>query len=314
MPHLGSPLTTAAALLLCLACQTTVGCDLSAAPARARAIDAEKAWAHLERQVACGPRVSGSKELEQCRQYLEGQLTAAGLTPRRETFKEQTPVGEIEFTNVWAEWPGTAADEGWIVLGSHYDTKRMPFPFVGANDGASSTAALLEIARVVVAGGKSRFTYRFVFFDGEEATLPEWAGSDNTYGSRHHAQQLKLTGDNKKARAFVLLDMVGDKDLKLTHDVYSDRRFMDCFLAAARANGLGAHVDGRSLEIRDDHLSFMAIGVPSVDLIDFDYGPNNTFWHRQDDVAANCSKESLAAIGKITLLGLEALEELLRSR
>ncbi len=314
MSNLRFPLTIGAALLLCLACQATVGCDTPSGSKRARAIDADKAWAHLERQVAFGPRPSGSKEIEECRKYLEAELSAAGLKPKRETFKAETPIGEIEFTNIWAEWPGSDPQAGWIVLGSHYDTKRMPFPFVGANDAGSSTAVLIELARVIVASGQGRFTYRFVFFDGEEATRPDWADPDNTYGSRHHAQQLKRVGDNTKARAFVLLDMVGDKDLKLTRDVYSDRRFMDCFLQAARANGLGAHVDGRSLEIRDDHLSFMAIGVPSVDLIDFEYGPNNSYWHTQADVLANCSKESLAAIGKITLLGLESLEELLSAR
>jgi hypothetical protein len=314
MSRFGSPLTLMASLTLCIACQTTIGCDTASGPARATAIDADKAWAHLEHQVALGPRPSGSPAAEECRKYLEAQLQAAGLTPKRETFKQATPVGEIEFTNIWAEWPGTKAEEGWIVLGSHYDTKRMPFPFVGANDAGSSTAVLLELARVIVAGEKSRFTYRFVFFDGEEATLPEWAGTDNTYGSRYHAQQLKRVGDNVKARAFVLLDLVGDKDLKLTRDVYSDRRFMDLFVNAARANGLGKHVDGRALEIRDDHLSFMAIGVPSVDLIDFEYGPNNAWWHSKDDVLANCSKESLGVIGKITLLGLGALETHLRSK
>ncbi|MDZ4774902.1 MAG: M28 family peptidase [Planctomycetota bacterium] len=314
MQSLRPPLTLALSLMLCLACQTTIGCDSAASPKRTPSIDADRAWAHLERQVAFGPRPSGSKEIEECRKFLEAELTGMGLAPKRETFEEKTPVGEIEFANVWAEWPGTDAKEGWIVLGSHYDTKRMPFPFVGANDAGSSTAALIEIARAIVKGGKSPFTYRFVFFDGEEATRNEWVDPDNTYGSRYHAQQLKRVGENTKARVFVLLDMVGDKDLKLTRDIYSDRKFMDVFVGAARMNGLGAYVDGRSLEVRDDHLSFMAIGVPSINLIDFEYGPNNSYWHTKDDVLANCSKESLAVIGKITLLGLEKVEELLRTR
>lgn len=306
------PQRIVSALLLGLAYQTTSGCD--PAPTRERAIDADKAWAHLERQVAFGPRPSGSPAIEECRKWIEAELTAVGLTPKRETFKAETPAGEIEFTNIWAEWPGTVATEGWIILGSHFDTKHLPFHFVGANDSASSTAVLLELARVIVAGGKSRFTYRFLFLDGEEAVRFEWEGNDNTYGSRHHAQQLKRVGDNTKARAFVLLDMVGDKDLKLTRDTHSDRKFVDCFFGAARSNGLGAHVDGKALDVRDDHIPFMNVGIPSIDLIDLEFGPNNSFWHSKDDVVANCSQESLNVIGKITLLGLEALEELLRSR
>lgn len=294
--------------LLALACQGTLACDNGRAATGATAFDAGRAWAHLEKQVAIGPRPSGSAEIETCRTYIEAELTASGLTPKRETWKETTPVGEIEFSNVWAQIAGTDAAKGTIVLGTHFDTKRMPFPFVGANDGGSGTAVLLEIARVLQKQ-KSEFTYRIVFLDGEEATLPEWHGKDNTYGSRHHAQAIQRAGDAPKTRAFVLLDMVGDKDLVLERESMSDSRYLDCFVRAARNNGLGAHVGGRAMEISDDHDAFMAINVKSVDLIDFDYGPNNGWWHTKDDVLANCSKESLDAIGRITLLGLVELEK-----
>lgn len=299
-------------ILLCvLLSPVSSGCDTSAAAKGVEKFDKAKAWAHLEAQVAFGPRPSGSEALEKCRTYIEGALKTAGLEAHRETFKETTPAGEIEFTNVWAELKSADPKAQWIIFGSHYDTKRMAFPFVGANDGASSTAALLEIARVLAQGPKSAFTYRFVFFDGEEAVRAEWIDPDNTYGSRHHARALKSAMDVARIRAFVLLDMVGDKDLKLTRDSYSDRRFVDAFFGAARAHDLGQYVDGKSLEIRDDHLGFMAIGVPSIDLIDFEYGPNNSYWHSKDDIAANCSADSLLAIGKITLFGLVELEKLL---
>lgn len=297
-------------LLLALACQTSAGCDRT--PHRSATIDADLAWAHLEAQVALGPRPSGSSEIERCRQYLEAQLTAAGLTPKREAFREATPTGEIEFVNVWAEVPGTDPREGWIVIGTHYDTKRMPFPFVGANDGASSTAVTLELAREIAKARKSPFTYRFVFFDGEEAVRRDWIDPDNTYGSRYHAHNLKLRGDHSKVRAFVLLDMIGDKDLKLTRDTNSDQAFLETFFDAAKKLGLGAHVDGRAQDVRDDHQSFKAIGIRSVDLIDLEYGPNNSYWHTAEDVPANCSKESLERVGRIALAGLAALEEMLR--
>ncbi len=294
--------------LLALACQGTMACDNGKAAASATTFDADRAWKHLEKQVELGPRPSGSAQIEVCRKYIEAELASAGVTSKRETWSEKTPVGDIEFANVWAEIPGKDATKGTIILGTHFDTKRMPFPFVGANDGGSGTAVLLEIARVLASDKNSPFTYRLVFFDGEEATLAEWHGKDNTYGSRHHASLIQHSADASKMRAFVLLDMVGDKDLVLERETMSDGKFLDCFVRAAKANGLGSHVGGRSMEISDDHDAFMAINVRSVDLIDFDYGPNNSLWHTKDDTLANCSKESLAAIGKITLLGLGELE------
>jgi glutaminyl-peptide cyclotransferase len=308
---LWAPLCVAAPCLLGLA---GLSCNNGSAAASAQAFDADRAWAHLEKQVGLGPRPSGTPAIEECRKYLEAELTAAGLTPKRETWRETTPVGEIEFVNVWAEKKGSDPEKGTIILGSHYDTKRMPFPFVGANDGGSSTAVLLEVARTIAHGKPSAFTYRFLFLDGEEATQQEWIGQDNTYGSRHHAQAIRNSGDDRKMRAFVLLDMVGDKNLVLQRETYSEGRFLQCFTNAARENGLGQHVDGKTLEIKDDHQSFMAVNIKSVDLIDFDYGPNNSWWHSKDDVLANCSKESLDAVGKITLLGLGQLEKLLDGR
>jgi hypothetical protein len=303
-----------AAVGLLLACQATLACaDGNAATAPAT-FDAERAWTHLEKQVALGPRPSGSPAIEECRKYIEAELQGAGLTPKRDTWSETTPVGPIEFANVWADLPGTDPKKGTIILGSHFDTKRMPYTFVGANDGGSNTAVLIELARSIAGGKRSAYTYRFLFIDGEEATLPEWAGKDNTYGSRHHAEKLQRSGESLKVRAFVLLDMVGDKDLVLNREIYSEAKFLECFFAAARKNGLGKHVDGKALEIRDDHQAFMAVNIKSIDLIDFDYGPNNSWWHSKDDVLANCSKASLDAIGKITLLGLQNLEALLDGR
>jgi hypothetical protein len=250
----------------------SAGCPDGAASAPAPDFDAARAWKDLVHQVEIGPRPSGSEANETCRAWIEAELRATGLEPRRETFKSATPAGEMSFTNVWAELAGTDPQAGRIVIGSHFDTKKMA-RFVGANDGASSTAALLEIARVLAAAQKRAITYRFVFFDGEEAVNMEWAGEDNTYGSRHHAKKLKEDGLAAGVRAFVLLDMVGDKDLKITRDLNSDRKFVDIFFGAARRIGLGKHVDGTALDVRDDHLPFMAARIRSIDLIDLEYGP-----------------------------------------
>jgi len=298
-------------LLLALA---SAGCPDGSANVTAPAFDAERAWKGLLHQVELGPRPAGTPENERCRAWIESELSGIGLAPQRETFRDMTPAGELEMANVWAELPGTDPAAGWIFIGSHFDTKRMPFRFVGANDGASSTAVVIEIARVLAQGPKRAMSYRFVFFDGEEAVRQEWIGEDNTYGSRHHVKVLQKNGRIESLRALVLLDLVGDKDLKLTNDTLSDRRFQEIFAKAARDIGLGRHVGGKSMEVRDDHVPFLLARVRCVNLIDFEYGPNNTYWHTDKDVVENCSKESLDAIGKITLRGLADLEASLKSR
>jgi glutaminyl-peptide cyclotransferase len=284
-------------------------CDSPAAEPLANAFDAKRAWHQLEQQVAFGPRPAGSAALGRCRDWIVAELEAAGLTPVRETFKEKTPVGEIEFGNVYADFAATDPKADMIILGSHFETKLTPPGFLGANDSGSSTAVLLELARVITRGGKRPFTYRFLFLDGEEAMRHEWQEPDNTYGSRYHARKLKESGKSERTRAFILLDLCGDKDLRFNRDTYSDSRILELFYAAARKNGLGKHVDGRALEARDDHLSFMNVGIPSIDLIDLEYGPNNSYWHTTADTLEHCSQASLEATGKIVLFALPELEQ-----
>ncbi len=299
------------AILLALC---SAGCPDGAESPRTPAFDAERAWQGLQRQVDFGPRPSGTPEIEACRQWIESELRGMGLEPTRETFREKTPAGELEFANVIAELPGTDPKSGWICLGSHFDTKRMPFRFVGANDGASSTAVLIELARVLAKGPKRAFSYRFAFFDGEEAVRQDWVGEDNTYGSRHHVKGLRESAKLESLKALVLLDMVGDKDLRLTTDTLSDRKLLEVFTKAARDIDLGRHVGGKSMEVRDDHVPFLMAGVRAVDLIDFEFGPDNSYWHTAKDTVEQCSKESLDAIGRITLRGLTDLETLLATR
>ena len=294
--------------LLALTC--VAGCESSAAvaPPEVPPFDASRAWSDLVRIVELGPRPVGSDALESQRKLIEAELSRVGLTPVRETFRAQTPKGEFEMTNVYADLAASAPEAPIVILGSHIDTKLLEERFVGANDGGSSTAVLLELARAVTASSPRPVTYRFLFLDGEEALRLDWRGEDNTYGSRHHAKELSQSPIFPRVKAFVLLDLVGDRDLKLTRDSYSDRTLMKIFTDAARQNGLGQHVGGRSEPVKDDHLSFMRVGIPSVDLIDLDYGPNNSFWHTPEDTLDKCSQESLDAIGRIVLHGLPALE------
>ena len=148
--------------------------------------EAVRAWAHLEHVVGLGERPAGSAKLEELRRYLEQELTAAGLAPEREPFRAETPRGALDMANVFADLAATDAAPGearapLVVLATHIDTKGLDFPFVGANDGGSGTAVLLELARVL-ATRERRVGVRFLFLDGEEAVRHKWRDPDNCYG------------------------------------------------------------------------------------------------------------------------------------
>jgi Zn-dependent M28 family amino/carboxypeptidase len=166
----------------------------------------------------------------------------------REPFTADTPVGKLDMVNVYADIPGRPRTSGpapMVILCSHYDTKRLDVPFVGANDGASSTGVLLELARVLVKDAPHRVAYRLLFLDGEEATRFTWVDPDNRYGSRHHAEGLQKSGEAARVKACIVIDMVGDKDLVLERDSYSDSHLFDAFVASAKDQGLERHFSTR---------------------------------------------------------------------
>ncbi len=283
-----------------------------------KVFEAERAWRHLEALVAIGPRPAGSPGAEQARRYIENQLTANGLRPEREAFTAKTPVGEIAMCNVYADLSnveGSEADAPIVLLVSHYDTKRID-GFVGANDGGSSTALLLELARALALTGGRRTTYRFLFVDGEEALRETWIDPDNCYGSRHHAEQLVRAPARERFKAAVVIDMIGDKDLALIEDLASSPNLLQCFFDAARQNGLAQHVGKVREAVADDHKSFKAIGIPACVLIDLRFGPDggNGYWHTREDTLDKCSVGSLEIAGTIVLAGLPKLDQLLHKR
>jgi len=304
----GAHLARAAWLLLALA-----ACGAGSADSRTPPFDPDRAWSDLETVVGFGPRPAGSAALDELREWLVAQLSEAGLEPVREEFEADTPLGPIEMENVYADLPGRAGARGneppLVILCSHIDTKRLDFPFVGANDAGSSTAVLLELARALAATAPHPLAYRFLFVDGEEALRERWEGRDNTYGSRHHAARLAADGRAEGVAAAIVIDMVGDRDLRLTRDTNSDPRLLDAFEEAAHEARLGHHVWAPRQAVKDDHLSFMRVGIPSANLIDLEFGPDNDWWHSPEDSLENCSRESLAAIGRIVLGGLERLED-----
>jgi len=299
-------------LLLLLFIASCIPAPPPALPLDAGTFDAERAWGDLIHQVGLGPRPAGSPALEETRSWITAELEGMGLSPIREDFQADTPFGAYRMANIYTDFPTNSAppDEADIlILCAHFDTKTLNFRFVGANDGASGIAVLLELARAITGAGPRPMTYRFLFLDGEESMRQTWKDPDNTYGSRHHVEGIALRGENKRVRACVLLDMVGDQDLQLTRDTFSHDDLLQIFFDAARADGLGAHVGGPPIPIKDDHLSFQRFEIPSCDLIDFEYGEYNEHWHRISDLPKNCSAESLGVVGRIVLLGLPTVEQ-----
>jgi Iap family predicted aminopeptidase len=283
-----------AALLLATAAQ---------APAH---FDSARAWEHLRQLVGFGPRPAGSAALEQSRAYIKDQLAKAGVTAVDQAWTEDTPVGKVRFVNLIATVPGARKDR--IVLAGHYDTKLFrQFRFVGANDGGSSAAFLLEFARLVKAR-KNPLTVEFVFFDGEEAFNPQWAGTDNTYGSRHYVDAARRDGSLGTLKALILVDMIADRDLTIRRELNSTAWLTDVIWETARAAGLESHFVRESLQVEDDHVPFLKAGVPAVDIIDLEYPA----WHTPNDTLDAVSARSLQVVGDVLAAALPKIEARLK--
>jgi glutaminyl-peptide cyclotransferase len=274
--------------------------EAQVAPAEAR-FDGARAWRHLERQVELGPRPSGSRALEQTRRYIVEQLKAAGITGVEQPFTATTPLGRVAMANVAGAIAGRRPER--IILASHFDTKLFKdVRFVGANDGASSTAALLELGRVL-ASRQHEFTIELLFLDGEEAVV-EWSETDSTYGSRHYVAAARQNGSLPGIRAFVLLDMIGDRDLTIRRDSNSTPWLTEIVWSTAARLGRQTVFSNELMAIEDDHLPFLRAGVPAVDIIDLD----NPTWHTPLDDLPYVSQTSLQIVGDVVLAALPEIE------
>jgi Zn-dependent M28 family amino/carboxypeptidase len=260
--------------------------------------DSARAFDHLRALVAIGPRPPGSAGIEQARAYITSQLKAVGLSPTEQAFDADTPLGPMKMANVIVRLPGKRPDR--LVIGGHYDTKLFrEFRFVGASDGGSSAAMLLELARVL----KDRerpLTIELVFFDGEEATLPDWAGTDHTYGSRHYVAAAKKDGSLASIKGMILLDMVGDRALNIRKESRSTPWMTSIIWDTARRLGHGDVFLDESTPVEDDHFAFLDAGIPAVDVIDLDYAQ----WHTADDNLNAVSARSLQIVGDVIVESL----------
>jgi len=268
-------------------------------------IDANRAYDDVKKMVEFGPRPSGSEALKKEQEFIDSELKSYGLKVSEDRFDGDTPHGKIPMVNIIGEVAGSKPEI--VMITGHYDTKPIP-GFVGANDGGSSAASVLEMARVL-AGSNPEYTLWFVFFDGEEAVV-DWDannGMDNTYGSRHLAAKLKSDGTLDKVRAMILVDMIGDKKLGIKKDGNSTPWLVDLIWNAAVKTGNGKYFLGNENDMADDHLPFVHAGVPAVDIIDFDYGPGNSYWHTKQDTLDKISGESIKAVSDVVIAALPDL-------
>jgi glutaminyl-peptide cyclotransferase len=273
--------------------------------------DGERALRDTADLVALGPRPSGSDALRRAQNLIIDRLKAAGLVVRQDAFVAATPAGDVAMKNVIGVLEGKRP--GVIIIGTHYDTKRMDkIRFVGANDGGAGSGALLELARTMAARGKPTYTYWFVFFDGEES-VGKWTEEDSLYGSRHLVDTLRAQKLLGNVRAMILLDLVGDADLTILKETYSYSTYRDLFWAKAKALGYGRYFLPEFVTVADDHLPFVQAGIRSVDLIDFMYGGRKVpgkYWHTAEDTMDKISAKSLQIVGDVVLATLPEIERI----
>ena len=282
-----------------------------APPAKADQFDSTRAWEHLRQLVAIGPRPAGSPGIRQTRAYITRQISAMGLTVQEQAFIADTPKGRIEMINLIVRLPGKRTDR--VLITGHYDTKLFEKEvFVGANDGGSSGAFLVELARVLKDRPRE-FTYELVWFDGEEAFCLNWddCGSpgspDNTYGSRYYVAEAQKANALKSLRAMILVDMIADRDLVIKREQNSAAWLKDIIWGAAKRLGHGDIFSDIETPIEDDHIPFVKAGVPSVDIIDLEYPA----WHHTSgtDTLDKVSAKSMQIVADVLLASLPEIEK-----
>lgn len=257
-------------------------------------VDAGTAYEYAAAACSFGKRNSGSEGAAKTADWIEKTVSGfKGIIVSRLEFTDNTPHGKIRFVNIVVEIPG--ASESFVIIGTHYDTKFLKSvpEFSGANDGASGVGALLAMIKAVSeTGTKPPLTLRFVFFDGEEC-IYSYGENDGFHGSRYIAEKWQRDGSLKKCAAMVLLDMIGDSDLKVTFPKGSDAKLLNMAMESAKSLGHSKHFSVYANDILDDHTAFAEKGVPAINFIDFEFGHNNSYWHTRGDTIDKISPESL---------------------
>ena len=262
--------------------------------------DGARAYDDLKAILAIGPRVAGTPGAERTREFIRKGLSAAGLEIREHAFEATTPLGPRKMVNLFGIVEGTRP--GVIVLGNHYDTKYLPnITFVGANDGGSTTAWMIEMARAFGPTREGRSLW-LCFFDGEEA-FEEWGPRDGLYGSRAFVAWLEENGELSDIEAMINVDMIGDCYLSIYRDREAPRWLTESVWNTAASLGYGQHFPSFSHNVEDDHLPFRRAGVPAINIIDFRYGgsllDHDRNWHTVNDTLERVCPESLQTVGDV---------------
>jgi glutaminyl-peptide cyclotransferase len=294
--------------LIALFCFSFSGCGKNRTASRQSSDDPGKPWqefsggkalVHVQKLVSLGPRPPGSLAIEKARAYIAETLTTYGWRVERQAFTDDTPRGKVSFVNLIADFAvpkSGASNQSKFLLCSHFDTKTFEtIRFVGANDGGSSTGALMEMARVLSLHPELAAKIELVFFDGEEA-YESFTDADGLYGSRYFAKKLV---DEKRAGAFrggILWDMIGDRDLTITLPPDSPAELARGIFDSATALNQRSHFSYFANGITDDHTPLNAAGITTIDLIDFDF----EWWHTAGDTMDKISAESLQTVGAVT--------------
>jgi len=274
-------------------------------------IDSKRAFQYTREVTAFGPRYMGSENHEKLERYILDHLKddhLKGDQVEDDAFTADTVEGKFPVRNIIAKFPGTR--DGIIVILGHYDTN---YPlrntgYVGANDGGSSTAILLEYANQLRGKKRDGYSVWLVWTDGEEA-VKTWSGTDSLYGTRHLAEKWEKDGTLKKIKALMVMDMIADADLDIVRDTNSAPWLLDLIYAAAERLGYQSHFYASQGPIDDDHLPFVKRGVPCADVIDLDYGYNNVFHHTPQDTMDKLSPKSLEIVGNTILETIHMLDQ-----
>jgi glutaminyl-peptide cyclotransferase len=260
---------------------------------------------YTRKAVAFGPRPPASAANLKLQGYIESQLKSLRCQVSFDAFTATTPIGAVAMRNIIAKFPGTTGRA--VAISGHFDTKPMPGrPFVGANDGGTSTGLLLELARTVNSMPHANDIY-VIWFDGEEA-YGDWSETNGIYGSRHLAEKWAQDGTLSHLTALINVDMIGDINLGIIQEGNSSLSLQHLVWQTAAELGYTKYFLDEGFATEDDHLPFLNKGVRALDLIDFDYGPNNSYWHTEQDTMDKISANSLAVVGNVLVAVLRKLQ------
>ncbi len=272
------------------------------------AVSGASAFEFTRQAVDFGPRPPGSPALQKTQAWIIAKLKSFGCEVTEGNFPAQTPTGPVAMKNILCRLKASGPAARALVVSGHYDSKPSPnMRFVGANDAGSSTGLLLELARASAKLPRKKDLW-IVFYDGEEAFV-NWSATDSLYGSRHLAREWATTGFLARIDALINVDMIGDKDLNLLQDANSSPALVRLVWSIARELGYSKHFEDASTAMEDDHIPFRRLGVEAIDLIDFDYGPLNRYWHTERDTMDKLAPASFEVVGKVVMETLRRLDQ-----